>query len=103
MDFFSRCDQITFTEGILNGKLRFLCGVSLKDGSFLKNLLNKVLNSFLKKFFLCFENTQDALLFIFGNLFFVSYFYSIFCFPLQNLIVNSSQKLQPCQNKIEPK
>ena len=102
MDFFSRCDQITFTEGILNGKLHFLCGVSLKDASFLKDLLSKVLNSFLKKF-LCFENTQDALLFIFGNLFFVSYFYSIFCFPLQNLIVNSSQKLQPCQNKIEPK
>ena len=24
-DFFSKCDQITFTEEILNGKLHFLC------------------------------------------------------------------------------
>ena len=24
-DFFSKCDQITFTEEILNGKLYFLC------------------------------------------------------------------------------
>ena len=24
-DFFSKCDQITFTEEIRNGKLHFLC------------------------------------------------------------------------------
>ena len=27
-DFFSKCEQITFTEEILNGKLHFLCSVS---------------------------------------------------------------------------
>ena len=26
-DFFSKCDQITFTEDILSGKLHFLCSV----------------------------------------------------------------------------
>ena len=28
-DFFSKCDQITFTEEILNGKLHFLCSDSI--------------------------------------------------------------------------
>ena len=28
-NFFSKCDQITFTEEILNGKLHFLCGYTL--------------------------------------------------------------------------
>ena len=27
-DFFSKCDFLTFTEEILNGKLHFLCSVS---------------------------------------------------------------------------
>ena len=34
-DFFSKCDQIrrvTFTEEILNGKLHFLCSVSINRG-----------------------------------------------------------------------
>ena len=34
-DFFSKCDQIvdlvTFTEGIYNGKVHFLCSVTWKE------------------------------------------------------------------------
>ena len=32
-DFFSKCDQITSTEKILNGKLNFLCSVLGKKGT----------------------------------------------------------------------
>ena len=34
-DFFSKCDQITFTEEILNGKLHFLCSVGVNFENFI--------------------------------------------------------------------
>ena len=43
-DFFSKCDQITFTAGILNGKLHFLCSEPARFDMIIPRYLSLTIN-----------------------------------------------------------